>query len=178
MRACLAVLPGVERRVLLLRADGRSRAWVARHTHASLRRVIRVERAGVAHLRAVARRGACGLAAGALTAPTASGPPSAISGPQPAVSALAAATGARAADDGSRRLAGLHLRSGRRQADETASAAGSSPRSLFGPPAHGGAAGIGLATALVALALVVSATGFGRELLLTLRARSRRGRPR
>jgi hypothetical protein len=85
LQGCLARVPRLERRVLVLRAGvgiahTRSRAQVARITGLRRARVARLERRGLRKLRALARSGACPIATGAdhttiLAPPTFSGPP-------------------------------------------------------------------------------------------------------
>jgi DNA-binding CsgD family transcriptional regulator len=173
MRGCLGILSRGERRVLLLRAAGRSPARVARMTHVSVRRVERLERAGVKRLRAAARGGGCAGGATDASATSASASPATSATGDHATTAVAATTPKTGDDAGTRGEAAVRIRRAHRAADEAASGERNRSPSLLGAPASDAAAGIGLATALLTLALLASLTGFGREVRLTRRGRER-----
>jgi DNA-binding CsgD family transcriptional regulator len=170
MHGCLGILSRGERRVLLLRAAGRSPARVARITHVSVGRVERLERAGVKRLRAAARGGGCGGGATDASAPALAATSASASPPTSAVAATTPKTGD---DAGTRGEAAVRIRRAHRAADDAASGERNRSPSLLGAPASEAAAGIGLATALLTLALLASLTGFGREVRLTRRGRER-----
>jgi hypothetical protein len=174
MRACLGVVPRAERRVLLLRAGGRSRERVAGIVGLSARRLARLERAGLDRLRAVARRGGCAT-------PGHGGPASGVStdtaGVRPALATVADGTQTATLRDAASRTRKARVRLSPAGPPAGAAAAESSvPRSIFGKPVGRGAFGLDLATLLVAVALLVSICVFARELVLTRRERARRTR--
>ncbi len=181
MRACLGVVPRAERRVLLLRAGGRSRERVAGMVGVSARRLARLERAGLDRLRAIARRGGCATSGHGGPASGHGGPASGAStgtaGVRPALATAADGTQTATLRDAASRARKARLRLF--PAGPAAGAAGaesSVPRSIFGRPVGRGAFGLDLATLLVAVALLVSVCAFARELVLMRRARSQRAR--
>jgi hypothetical protein len=155
MRACLGALAPAERRVLLLRAAGRSRGRVAGVTGLPARRVARLERTAVKHLTgacATARRGLA--SATSPPAPGAGRTSAAAAGlvPRPAARALDLPVGPARFRLGPARLA-------------SGSAAGETPSrsSLLGVPVAGQDFVVDLAAALVALSLLAALAAFGRE---------------
>jgi hypothetical protein len=175
MHACLGTVPRTERRVLLLRAGGRSPERVAGIMGLSARRLARLERAGVDRLRAMARGGGCatpghGGAAPAATPDAASLHPALATASDGTQTATLLDAGSDARRAARARLAPAGPAAG------AAAAESAVPRSIFGKPFVRGAFGLDLATLLVAVALLASLCAFGRELVLTRRARGQRAR--
>ncbi|WP_170179494.1 sigma factor-like helix-turn-helix DNA-binding protein [Solirubrobacter pauli] len=115
---CLDALPAEQRRVLTLRAGvgrqpARTRASVARRLDVSVRKVARIERAGLRKLRALAQRGGCVAAVA---------PPTARADAEPVASAIRPSAGG--GRDGDRGAARKPRRTGDVDAERTPGAGG------------------------------------------------------